>query len=286
MQNSNVKKSIAATVAMMTVLGFSSVTARAQTLDCGCIDAVFVIDDTGSMGGAIDNIKASLPSILATIKDKAPSDVVRIGVVGFKDTITVYLPYTANDGGAGSAAISAAINSLTASGGAGKAETSDEALRYVATGASACPVSGSLGAPRAICLKKVFLATDAPPGGCDDNYVDGVDDTNSHAAALLAAAAGFRVNAINVNSFPFTSAAHPGGVEAFVLNDMATTTGGTYTEVPGTGEGTANAIIGKFADCGGAGPVPAMSEWGVAALLLIVLTGLTLKFGRKERVTA
>ena len=38
---------------------------------CGCMDIALVVDDTGSMGGAIDNVKAGLPQIIATAQAAA-----------------------------------------------------------------------------------------------------------------------------------------------------------------------------------------------------------------------
>lgn len=279
----NLQKSVVAAAAMFTVFGFSSSTTLAQGLDCGCIDAVFVVDTSGSMGGAIANVKAGLAGILAVANQKSGGDL-RVGVVQFSNVseeINVVLPYTNNN-----AAITAAINSLSAGGGGGEPESMDDAVWYAVTGATnhACTVqtpSGALGAARPVCLKKTFVITDARPGGCDDTYTVGDDDVSSHGAAKAADATGWRINAIHVlNGFE-------DAVSGAILTDMATTSGGTYTEVPANGDGTANAILGKFLDCGGAGPsVPALSAWGVAALVLVVLAGLTIKFGRRTRVTA
>ncbi len=272
-----------AVAAMIAVIGFSSSTTLAQGLDCGCIDAVFVVDTSGSMGGAIDNVKAGLGNILAVAKQKAGGDL-RVGVVQFSNVgeeINVVLPYSSDN-----AAIAAAVNSLAAGGGGGEPESMDDAVWYVATGATnhACTLQtpgGALGGARPVCLKKMFVITDARPGGCNDTYTVGDDDVSSHNAAKAADAAGWRINSIHVlNGFE-------DAVSGAIMTNMSATTGGTYTEVPANGDGTANAILGKFLDCGGAGPsVPALSEWGVAALVLVVLAGLTIKFGRRERVTA
>jgi len=274
----NVSRAIVAAAAL-TVLSLSSATALADGQNCGCIDVVFAVDTSGSMGGAIDNIKLGLADILDVAKSKAGNDV-RVGVVQFShnaEEINVVLPYSDDN-----AVITAAVNSLSALGGVGEPESSDDAVWYAINNATfhACTVEeplGPLGLPRAECRKKIFLITDARPGGCDDTYTVTDDDVSSHNAAVAAAAAGWRINTIHVLD-GFEEA-----TSAAILTDMATTSGGIYTEVPFTGEGTADAIIGKFGDCDA---IPAMSEWGLAALALVLLIGAKIKFGRREHALA
>jgi Mg-chelatase subunit ChlD len=188
-----------ATVAAAVVLGgitlFSSpwvVSPAMAQGECGCMDVAFIVDDTGSMGPAIDNVKTGLNVITAAV-DTASGGDFRMALVSFSDTIEVDQDYTSSI-----ATIQSAVNSLVPSGGGNEPEASDEALNLVVTGASACAVSGSLGAGRPECLKLAIVVTDARPAGCDDSYVAGVDDVNAANVANAAVANGWSVSAVDV----------------------------------------------------------------------------------------
>lgn len=231
--------SILAVAALVLLLAVSPVSAQSPGA-CGCTDLVFIVDDTGSMGPSISNIKAGLASILATASTASAGDL-QIGLVSFKDNVNVRLPFTANQSDA-----TTAVNALLASGGAGEPESSDEAVKYVASGAASCLLAGTppLGMFRAGCTKIAVLVTDARPAGCDDTYTPGVDDLNAKAAADLAAAAGIRLSAIHVNDGNFHAVEQP------IMMYYASSTGGVYVEVPVTGEGASSAIDEIVAKCG------------------------------------
>src|SRR5205814_6685335 len=55
---------------------------------CGPMDVVFVVDVTGSMGGAIDNVKKDLPGIITQIQTASGGDF-RLGLVKFDNTVIV-----------------------------------------------------------------------------------------------------------------------------------------------------------------------------------------------------
>ena len=79
---------IAATFALP---GFLVPAARAAST-CGCMDVALVIDNTGSMGGAINNVKAELPNIVAAAQAASGGDL-RMGLVTFpEDNIIVNQP--------------------------------------------------------------------------------------------------------------------------------------------------------------------------------------------------
>lgn len=177
-----------------------------------------------------------------------------MGVLGLKnpstggDAIVVHQPFTTS-----TTDVTTAINGLFPSGGNGEPEISDEAVKYVATGATSCAApSPPLGSFRTGCVKIAVLVTDATPAGCDDNYVDGVDDVNAQSAADAAAAAGIHISAILVDNGSITTPAHPGGVEEAVMMAYASTTGGVYTKIPGDGTGLSAAINDIIAKCGSA----------------------------------
>src|ERR1039458_3437185 len=164
---------------------------------CGCMDLVFVVDDTGSMGGALDNVKAQLPDIIATAQGASGGDL-RMGLVTFpSDNVVVNAPFTTSV-----SVIESNIQALVAGGGNGEPESSDTSLEFVVTGAtgtSACTISNApLGSFRTGCVKIAVLITDAHPGECLDTFTLGVSDVYAHNVALQAAAAGVLVSAIYV----------------------------------------------------------------------------------------
>lgn len=212
---------------------------------CGPMDVAFIIDDTGSMGAAIANVKADSVSLLAQI-DAASGGDDQLALVSFKDSVQVIEDLAAGN----DAAVSAGIAGLVASGGNNLPEASDEALNTVINGLDAADrapgqQTGDFnGTFRAGAVKIAILVTDALPGGFDDAYTAGVDDANAHARALEAAAAGILISAIYVPTDGVDA------LEAAIMTDYATTTGGTFTQTNADGTGTAAAISAIIDDCG------------------------------------
>ncbi len=203
---------------------------------CDCIDLVLVIDDTGSMGGTIANVKAGIVSLISLADDIACGDL-QAGLISFADFPQVDQALTFN-----TAAVVAAVNALAAGGGAALPEASDEAMRLAIVGSNNCNgATFNVGDYRDECCKVVILATDALPGGCDDAYTGGVDDVNAHNAALAAAAAGIKIGAIQVqnNFVPFTG----------IMQDYASTTGGTWGLTALDGSGAAAAVEAVIRSC-------------------------------------
>lgn len=210
---------------------------------CDCIQLVFVIDVTGSMGGAIANVAAGLGSIL-TLADAQSCGNLEGAVVTFRDDVEVLQAMTANQ-----TDITNAINSMVASGGDGWPEASDEGLNELVTAAN-CLTSGDFlpGDWDPNCCKIAVLVTDAPPAGCDDTYAVGTDDVAASNVANALAAAGVRIAAVQVNSEGF-----PDAIALPIMINYANVTGGVYGQVPFDGSGTADAIEQAVLDCEGAG---------------------------------
>ena len=95
---------------------------------------------------------------------------------------------------------------------------------------------------RADARKVVFLVTDNLPGGYDSTN-DPTDDQRATDMANLAASEGIIIQPILVE---LAGGGFPAGVQA-IMENYATTTGGTLTEVPNSGEGIDASII---EDCG------------------------------------
>jgi uncharacterized protein YegL len=227
---------------VMAMAGAADVKAGEPCNDCGPLDVVFIVDDTGSMGTAIAEVKAGIASIINQIRCASDNDY-QLGLITFDDCVQIDVQLApGND-----AAMLAAVMALTAGGGVGYAEASDAAVNAAVNSLPAalncCQDVDFLGTWRPGATKIVIVITDAPPGGCDDVFTPGVDDVNAHQYALDALANGILISSIYVS----------GGVDPAaegVLQDYATTTGGNYLYAPG-GVGTDAAISAILDDCGG-----------------------------------
>jgi len=190
------------------------------------IDLVIVLDDTGSMGGTIDTLKAEFDAIISQAEAASQGDL-RIGYITFKDDVTVLNELTTDI-----AAVQANINAETPDGGSGTPEASDLAKEVAVNDLTY----------RAEALKIVILITDAPPGGADD-----IEDPEDHQRMLDAAAAaqsaGIKVSDIYITSGDGTD---PTGV---TLQSDATISGGLFATDP-DGTGVAEAISDIIVGCG------------------------------------
>ena len=98
------------------------------------LDLVLAIDTTGSMGGVINDVKANVAQLIATLR--AGGGIVRVGIVAYRDSRDDYVvrpfPLTTLDG-AGTAALNGFVAGLRAAGGGDWPEKLDAALD-IATG--------------------------------------------------------------------------------------------------------------------------------------------------------
>lgn len=215
---------------------------------CGPIDVAFVIDDTGSMGSTLTNIKNEFANVINTVQSASGNDY-RLALVTFKDNVNVREVFAPNN----QASITPKINALSASGGNNDPEASDEALNTVVNALSTAgrPQQNVNFSPafRVSALKIAVLVTDALPGGFDDIFQSGVDNVNAQTVANQAAAQGIRVSAVYVPT---------GGVDATeqsIMQAYASTTGGIYVQTPNTGVGAGVALTNIISACGGSGSV-------------------------------
>ena len=240
-------------VALMIFMGVTMNAAPAQSYGiCGPMDIVFVVDDTGSMSGALDNVKAGLGEIIAAVQDASGNDY-RLALVTFKDDVTVRATFDVNESD-----VISMINSLYPSGGNGWPEASDQALNVTvnylpADGVHVFPnppyTTDGFDTPfRDNATRIIILITDAPPGGFDDQFTPGVDDVNAHKVALDAAAKGIRIVAVYVPTFGVEP-----DVEA-IMKDYADTTGGIYYLAKSDGSDVAQAISSIVRRCGASQP--------------------------------
>lgn len=217
-------------------------TVQAPTPRC-VLDVAFVIDDTGSMFGAIGNIQAGINSIINNIVATSGGNY-QLALLTFKDNVRVV-----NDLAPGNAgAVTASVNLLSAGGGGGEPEASDEALNTAINNLPAGPprpqIGNFNGIWRSNAVKITVLVTDARPGGFDDTYTVGVDNVAAATRANQAQANGIRLSSVYI---PTNPGLNPTIVP--IMQNYANTTGGLYTQAAANGSGTATAIQQIIDNC-------------------------------------
>lgn len=250
MRSANSRLNFVAVAAWIVVLAALVLPGRAYA-QCGPIDLVFVVDTTGSMGGAEDNIKADLERLLATVSSYSGGNY-RLGLVEFKDEVKVTVDLAAGN----TDSMSKALLALEASGGSGEPEASDEALNTVINALKAADrptgkqVGDFNGRFRAEAAKIIIIVTDARPAGFDDDYVEGEDDVAAHTFATQAKAKDIHINSIYVP----TGSGEIGDTASKILADYAATSSGKFITANSDGTGTSDAIAEIITKCGGAVP--------------------------------
>ena len=125
-----------------------------------CIDLAFCVDETGSMGSYISQVKQHIISIISDILQDPSVDSLRVGLVGYRDHppqdssfVTQVLAFTEDI-----SEIKAAVNAMEADGGGDGPECMTDGLYEVVR---------LRWRPRA--AKVVVLIADAPPHGAGDH---------------------------------------------------------------------------------------------------------------------
>jgi hypothetical protein len=224
---------------------------------CGPIDLTVVLDDTGSMGGAISNIKAELPTLVSTALTASGGDL-HTALVTFNNGVSVIEPLTNDSSGA---LFSTAIGSEVASDGGDAAEPSDEAkntvvnnlgpgLRADVEGYNGTQI-GDFSPPwRASATKLAVLITDAPSNGFSENPIIHIPygDANyaAHMAALGTLAGTKSIKFFDV--FVPTNGDYAGQVANMTAD--AVNSGGAIITVNADGTGTGATINTILSKCG------------------------------------
>ena len=257
--------------------GFSSSAFAQDAPFCGAMDVVFVVDDSGSMGGAITNVKAGIASIAADVVAASGGDY-QMGLVSFKDDVQTDVDLAPGN----AAAVQAGIDALTAVGGFNVQEASDAALDTVINGTSASSDGGpcnqafnSVGL-RADAIKIAVLLTDNLPAGCNDSFTV-ADQANAARVTNDATAKGILISAIY-------NADAPAPAISGIMTYYAATTGGVYVNTPTDGSGTGAAIEEIIAACGSSDnncPLSQgywknhLSSWPASALTGLTIGGIS-----------
>ena len=216
--------------------------------ECGQVDLVFAVDDTGSMSSAIDNIKANLPTIVGQADLADEDGTARIGLILFDDSVTVVDPLST-----ARATVLASIGGISAGGGAGLPEASNEAKNTAVNELAARAGQTGDFAPTAAdawngTTNILVVITDDLPGGFDDTFDDPADRDSLETYGEDAAAAdpNILVSDILVNT---TSPNFDADLISMFQAD-ADASGGILTVDNNAGNDTAQAIIDIIADCG------------------------------------
>jgi len=235
-----------------------------------------VLDTTGSMDAALDNVKSSAVELVGQIV--ATGDY-RLGLVTFHDYVQVFVDLA---GGTADATL-AALASLQAGGGNAQPEASDEAMatvleRLTAVDRAALPLVWDVGPPPSFLLmhlprqlgdftgafrdeasKLLILVTDAPPGGFADPDVvfengtivgrTAADQTALDAArmhgrkmAAMAGANGVRIAAVFV---PDDGGDY--GRQAELMQEYAALSGGVFVQTAADASDLATQLSGVIA---------------------------------------
>jgi von Willebrand factor type A domain len=173
-------------------------------------DVVLLVDDTGSMGPAIASIKTNLDSVITAVTNAQPTAqfaVTSFGDLAFPNPFTVNQPLTSSV-----AALTAAVGSLTASGGGDIPEDWINALYEISTGAITFRADSS---------RIIVLVSDAPSHDPSGGH------TLANAIAALTAQS-IRVIGVNVQDLDATGqatavTAATGGVIIGTTADAVTT---------------------------------------------------------------
>ncbi|WP_224368175.1 vWA domain-containing protein [Hyalangium versicolor] len=214
-----------------------AVPAEVDPCDCGPIDVVFAIDDTGSMGSSLAAFKASFPTLLAQIQ--ASSIDYRLGLVTFKDTVTVVQNLAVGN----DAAMQTSINNLTASGGNNAPEASDEALNTVIHNIlSRTNQTGAFsGIWRTGARKFIVLITDNLPGGFNDAYTS---NALANAQALDAFNQGIAIHAVYV-----PTSGTPNATVVSIMQNYANVSHGLYRQTLPNGSDLPQAVRDFLSGC-------------------------------------
>lgn len=202
---------------------------------CGPIDFVLLLDDTGSMDSAIGDIQTEIGDVISSLRSQSGGDL-QVALVTFKDDVTVQVALTPDTD-----RLSTALGAVTASGGGGEAEASDEALAQVLSDLAPSFRPGS--------RRIAVVVTDAPPGGPDGIYSPGVDDVRAVTLAEDARSEGILLSSVFVLTRLAQSSSHLGDIRA-IMERYAAITGGTFHEVGEDGDGTAAAVREVLKGCG------------------------------------
>ncbi len=180
------------------------------------VEAVFVLDTTGSMSGLIEAAKEKIWSIASTLAAAEPAPEIRIGLVAYRDRGDAYVTKTV-DLSTDLDSIYATLMDFRAGGGGDGPESVNQALHDAVHG-----ISWSQDAQTA--YRVIFLVGDAPP------HMDYQDDVKYPETIEVAKKRGIVINAIQAGN---------NGHTARVWQRIAGLGDGDYARVDSDGDAVA-----------------------------------------------
>lgn len=156
------------------------------------IEAVFVLDTTGSMSGLIAAAKEKIWSIASTMAAAQPAPEIRLGLVAYRDRGDRYVTRTV-DLSADLDSLYATLMEFRADGGGDGPESVNQALHDAVHGLSWSQDGQA--------YRAIFLVGDAPP------HMDYQDDVKYPETVAVARARGIVVNTIQAGNNPSTASA-------------------------------------------------------------------------------
>lgn len=242
---SRVRRAFAVVATILTA--FIAVPAFAQ--NCGPMDVVFIIDNSGSMGGVIAEVQAQVTKIADAVELASGGDY-QFGLLPMPaNNVVVALDMTAGN----RAAFNTAVATMATEGSAGLGIAYDEALDTVLNHLG--PRQGSAGAQtgsfngtwRPNATKIIIVITDTGPQGFDSDLGD--HGQHAHDMAVLATTLGIRITGIFVPTGGGTDPA----IDIPIMQDMVAVSGGLYKETLPDATDLSEVIIEIINACGGAG---------------------------------
>jgi len=149
------------------------------------IDAVFVLDTTGSMGGLIQAAKEKIWSIASTLASEQSSPEIRVGLIAYRDRGDDYITQVIDLSG-DLDTLNATLMDFQAKGGGDSPESVNQALHDAVHNISWSNDTDA--------YKVIFLVGDAPP------HMDYQDDVKYPLTLTQAAQKGIVVNTIQCGS--------------------------------------------------------------------------------------
>jgi len=154
------------------------------------IEAVFVLDTTGSMGGLIQGAKEKIWSIANTLVTNEPKPIIKFGLIGYRDRSDAYItkitPLTGDID-----AVYTDLMAFTAEGGGDGPESVNQALHEAVTKIAWSKASGI--------YRVIFLVGDYPP------HMDYEDDVKYQESCRLATEAHIVINTIQCGGYEPTT---------------------------------------------------------------------------------
>ena len=222
------------------------------------LDIVFIIDSTGSQGGAINAIKNSISeTIVPAIVEKFGSEY-RLGLISVKDNrsdslglFDILEPMSLSN----EAGFYSAISAISATGGYNTPEPTDMALEAVLNNTATINFKGEvipslpakIGEFRENVEKIIIMITDTFPSGLIDDYNNDIW-LNVKRLTESASDKGVKIFSYLTSSYedgiqpPIAPSTPPN--EVYIMNNYANVTGGKYYFCPGGSNISQNVIDG------------------------------------------